>query len=75
MNLPRLLAILLLVLAGGGATGCQAADDAAFTTADTVALRAALAANLDAANDGDPAGWAALYTEDAPHPCTRQGCH
>ena len=29
------------------------------------ARRAALAANLDAANDGDPAGWAALYTEDA----------
>ena len=55
----------LFIVAGVGAAGCQAQADPALGTADATALRAALEAYLDAANAGDAARWASLYTEDA----------
>jgi uncharacterized protein (TIGR02246 family) len=55
----------LFIVAGVGASGCQAQADPALSTADATALRAALAAYFDAANASDAARWASLYTEDA----------
>jgi len=55
----------LLIVASVGAAGCRAQADPALSTADATALRAALEAYLDAANAGDAARWASLYTEDA----------
>src|SRR5687767_8647479 len=65
MSRRNLWATVLFTLASLGAAGCRAPADPALATADATALRAALAAYLDAANAGDSAGWAALYTEDA----------
>jgi uncharacterized protein (TIGR02246 family) len=65
MSGRNLWATVLFAVASVGAAGCQAPADPALGTADAPALRAALAAYFDAANTGDPAGWAALYTEDA----------
>ena len=55
----------LLIGASVGAAGCQAQADPTLGTADATALRAALEAYVDAANAGDAARWASLYTEDA----------
>lgn len=55
----------LCIVASVGAAGCQAPADAALGTADATALRAALEAYVDAANAGDAARWASLYTQDA----------
>ena len=47
------------------AAGCQTETDTAFATADATAVRGALDAYFNAANSGDAARWAALYTDDA----------
>jgi len=56
---------MLCFVLGVGAAGCQAPADHTLGAADASALRAALDAYLDAANSGDAARWAALYTPDA----------
>jgi uncharacterized protein (TIGR02246 family) len=48
-----------------GAAGCQAPVNTTLATADANAIRGALDAYVSAANAGDAARWAALYTEDA----------
>jgi uncharacterized protein (TIGR02246 family) len=55
----------LFIVVGVGAAGCQAPADPALDTVDAAALRAAVEAYFDAANAGDAARWASLYTEDA----------
>jgi len=65
MNHGSLRAVVLVLLAGAGAAGCQAQTEPALPLVDATALRAALTAYLDAANAGDAARWAALYAEDA----------
>ena len=65
MSHRNLWAAALITLVGVGGLGCQAQADPALGTADATALRAALAAYFDAANAGDAARWASLYTEDA----------
>ena len=65
MSDRNLWAAVLFTFGCVGAAGCQAQADPALATADAIALRAALEAYLDAANAGDAARWAALYTEDA----------
>jgi uncharacterized protein (TIGR02246 family) len=65
MSRRNLWAAVLFTFASVGAAGCQAPADPALATADATALRAALEAYLDAANAGDSARWAALYTADA----------
>jgi uncharacterized protein (TIGR02246 family) len=59
------IAALFIVASVVGAAGCQAPADPALDTVDATALRAALEAYFDAANAGDAARWASLYTEDA----------
>jgi len=59
----RVAAFCVAVLMG--AAGCQSPASPGLTTDDATALRAALNAHLAAANGGDAARWAALYTEDA----------
>jgi uncharacterized protein (TIGR02246 family) len=62
----RDLGIVVLVLATGiGTAGCPREAGGALGTADATALRTALDAYLEAANAGDAARWASLYTEDA----------
>jgi len=66
MNQGSLPVVVLFLLVGIGAAGCQTrTDDPDLTPGDATALRAALAAYVNAANTGAAAHWAALYAEDA----------
>lgn len=65
MSHRNLWAALLFTLFSVGAAGCQAQADTTLATADATAIRGALEAYFTAANAGDAARWAALYTEDA----------
>jgi uncharacterized protein (TIGR02246 family) len=61
----RLWIAVSFMLTGVGAAGCQAPTQAALGATDATALRAALQSYFDAANAGDAARWASVYTEDA----------
>jgi len=61
----RAAAALLVTLAAVSLAGCQTPADEELAAADVNAVRAVVAAYFDAANAGDAAAWAALYTEDA----------
>ena len=58
-------AAVLFTFLSVGAAGCQAQADTTLATADATAIRGALEAYFTAANAGDAARWASLYTEDA----------
>ena len=65
MSHRNLWAAVLFAFLCAGAAGCQTQADTTLATADATAIRGALDAYFSAANAGDAARWAALYTEDA----------
>jgi uncharacterized protein (TIGR02246 family) len=65
MSHPNPWAAVLVAFLAVGVAGCRAPTDTPFAAADATAIRGALDAYVSAANAGDAARWAALYTEDA----------
>jgi len=63
MNRATLRALLALTIACG--LGCGRAQDAVLPASEQDAIRTAFSAYLSAANAGDAAAWARLYTTDA----------